>query len=204
MDLGRHFESNQRKLALITDLDSQWAVALAKCREHVRIRLKSRVTFGAHTSTRLGEDPLDYYVSYSYEAILSGNWEWKDAYTLSEQIIRIADSTISTEVEKYNTKKARTDQVKISSADPNDIFYQQLFIENEQDYVREVVINKQIEVIENAVSNDNDLEFFWECIKDGLKPKEISEIMGKTPKQVNKLREKLIKKIRTSQHFEME
>lgn len=204
METGKHFEPNQKKLAALENPDQQWAVALDKCREHIRLRLKRRTTFGAHTTGRLGEDPLNYYISYAYEAILSGDWEWQDEFTLSEQMIRIADSTISTEVEKMGTKKAATEKVTVVQADPDEVFYQQDPVEQEIDTVREIVINKQIAVIEEAITGDNDLEIFWECVKEGMKRKEIAAFMEKTPKQLSKLREKFLKKIKTSPYFEME
>lgn len=162
------------------------------------------MTFGAHTAARLGEDPLDYYISYAFEAILSGDWEWKAEHSLSEQMIRIADSTISTEVEKMHTKKAATEKVKMVDADPAELFYLQDQIEFEIDKVREIVINKQIQVIEEAIAGDDDLELFWECVKEGMKSREIAGFMEKTPRQLSKLREKFIKKIKTSPYFEME
>ena len=204
METGIHFEPNQKRLAALEDRDQQWTAALVKCREHIRLRLKKRTTFGAHTAGRLGEDPVNYYVSYAYDAILSGDWEWKDEHTLSEQMIRIADSTISTEVEKMGTKKAATEKVKIVSTDTDELCYEQDPIEGEMDTVREIVINKQIAVIEEAIAGDEDLEFFWECVKEGKKPREIATLMEKTAKQLSKLREKFIKKIKTSPYFEME
>ena len=201
METGKHFIKNQKKLEALTDCVAQWAAALDKCREHIRVRLKRRTTFGAHTEARLGEDPYTYYISYAYDAILSGRWEWKDGHTLSEQMILIADSTISTEVEKVQTKKEG--EKKVVYDDRETMFYEQ-DIPGESDMVREIVINKQVSTIEETIQGDEDLEHFWECVKEGMKRTEIATYMEISPKQQDKLRERFINKIRKSPYFEME
>lgn len=202
METGKHFIKNQKKLEALPDPEDQWAAALDKCREHIRIRLKRRTTFGAHTEARLGEDPYTYYISYAYDAILSGRWEWKDSHTLSEQMILIADSTISTEVEKVQTKK--TDKKKVVYDDLATMFYEQDEQSGVPDMVREILINKQISTIEEVIKGDDDLEHFWECVKEGMKRTEIAAYMEITPKQQDKLRERFINKIKKSPYFEME
>ena len=202
MERGKYIIKNHKKLDALADPEHQWAVALEKCREHIRIRLKRRITFGAHTERRLGEDPYTYYISYAYDAILSGRWEWKQEHTLSEQMILIADSTISTEVEKVQTKKAS--EIKVVYDDLETMFYEQDPVSAEPDMVREIVINKQISTIEETIKGDEKLEYFWECVKEGMKRTEIAAFMEITPKQQDKLRERFINKIRKSSYFEME
>jgi hypothetical protein len=201
---GKYFEKNHKKLDSIPDIEQLWAAALDKCRDHIKLRLKRRVTFGAHTESRLGENPIDYYLSYAYKAILSGDWEWKDSHSLSEQMVLIADSTISTEVEKMDTKKAQENLLKFTYDDPDTLFYHQDPLPDKFEMVKEILINKQISVLEEAISGDEELELFWECVKDGMKRAEIAAFMEKKPKQVDKLKERLIKKVTTSPYFEME
>src|SRR5690606_25577307 len=102
MNLGPHYESNSSKIASLTDDD--WRVAIKRCDEHVKLRLRQRTLYGAHSPARLGGDPVAYYVGIAIDKVLIGDWEWKDKFTISEQLIRIADSHISTEVEKSTGK----------------------------------------------------------------------------------------------------
>lgn len=204
METGKYFEKNHKKLDSVADIEYQWAIALEKCREHIQIRLKRRTTYGAHTAERLGEDPYDYYAAYAYEAILSGRWEWKDSHTLSEQMILVADSTISTEVEKMESKKEKNNGTKLAYDDIVTLFYGQDILPDKLDMVKEILINKQVSIIEETIKNNDDFENLWECIKDGMKRTEIAAFMEKTPKQLDKIRERFIKKIKESPYFEKE
>lgn len=202
METGKHFSKNQKKLDSTNELENQWIIALGKCRDHIRIRLKRRTVFGAHTDIRLGEDPYTYYISFAYNAILSGRWEWKDSHTLSEQMILIADSTISTEVEKFELEKHKQSE-KIIKDNIKTIFYDQDVISENLDLVKEILIDKQISIIEEVIKGDSDLEYFWECIKDGMKRVDIIAFLEITPKQQDKLRERFIDKIKKSPYFEI-
>lgn len=201
METGKHFESNLKKLQSIPDIDYQWAVAIDKCWEHIRFRLKKKTLYGAHTEERLGMDPFDYYLDYAYVAILSGNWEWKNKYSLSEQMITIVESTLNTEVEKTKTAKARENKTVLVDID---LFYRMEDHSTEVDMTREILFEKQISVIEEAIKGDSDLEYFWECIKDGMKRADITEFMNKTPKQLDKVKERFISKIKNSPFFELD
>ncbi|MBN8853700.1 MAG: hypothetical protein BGO55_11750 [Sphingobacteriales bacterium 50-39] len=196
-DPGKYYDANRRKLEGIDD--SQWTSALKKCQEHLRIKLKRRATFGAHAEKRLGEDPFDYYTHYAYNAIISGNWEWKEGRTLAQQMILIIDSTMSTEVEKTRTGK----EPEMLNGNFDDYFYSDEPLPDEFEFTKEILINKQISVLEEAIKGDQDLEVYWECIKDKMKRAEIAAFMEITVKKQDKLREKLIDKVRQSPYFEM-
>ena len=202
METGKHFINNQKRLDSLTNPELEWAIALEKCREHIKIRLKRRTVFGAHTEERLGEEPYSYYISYAYDAILSGRWEWKAIYTLPEQMILIADSTISTEVEKVENEKKKKVE-KISYDDLNIRFHEQDIIPQDIDSIKEILINKQILIIEETVKGDRDLEYFWDCVKEGMKRADVIEYLEITPRQQDKLRERFISKIKNSPYFEM-
>jgi hypothetical protein len=75
LEKGKHFKKNQKRLQTVTD--DQFAAAIEKCRVHIGFRIKHRTKTGAHTEARLGMDPYDYYLTYAYDSILLGNWEWK-------------------------------------------------------------------------------------------------------------------------------
>jgi len=205
VEIGKYFEGNHKKLDSIVEIDKLWAASLKKCETHIRFRLKNKTLYGAHTHIRLGADPIEYYLTYAYDAILTGKWQWKDKYTLSQQLIVIVDSTLSTEVEKTHTKKAKENTTVFAGEDAETMFYDQEPLPGEEDQImiREILFNKQVSVIEEAIQGDNDLENFWECIKEGMKRVDIAEFMERNPKQIDKLRERLIEKIKDSPYFEM-
>jgi hypothetical protein len=196
-DPGKYYEANLQKLEGLND--PQFKSALNKCLEHLRIKLKRRTTFGAHTESRLGEDPFDYYTQYAYNAIISGNWEWKEGRTLAQQMILIIDSTMSTEVEKTRTGK----EPEMLDGNFDDYFYSDDPLPDEFEFTKEVLINKQVSVLEEVIKGDQELEMYWECIKNKMKRAEIAEFMEITVKRQDKLREKLIDKVRQSPYFEM-
>lgn len=198
MEPGKYFNNNQKKLQALSE--DQVAAAIEKCRVHIGLRINKRTSFGAHTAARLGMDPYDYYVSYAYDAILFGHWEWKDKYTFSQQMIRIAESTISTEVEKVKTKKAKDHKVVLK--DPGDFLFVADPEADQPDMVTEILINKKISIIEETIKGDADMENYWECIKEGMKTDEIAEFLEKTSRQVYKLKEKFVEKIKQSPYFE--
>jgi len=196
-DPGKFYNANLRKLDGLTD--AQFKAALHKCRIHLLVRLKQRSTFGAHTERRLGEDPIDYYTQYAYNAIVSGNWQWKDGRTLGQQMIRIIESTMSTEVDKFRTGKEpqRVDD------EFDDGLYSDDPLPDAFEFTKEILINKQVDVLEEAIKGDEELEMYWECIKAKMKRAEIAAFMEITVKKQDKLREKLIDKVRQSPYFEM-
>lgn len=191
MDVGEFYEKNFKRLTALSDDD--WRIAIKKCKSHVQWRLKQKTLYGAHTSTNLGSEPVDYYVNLSTDKVLSGEWEWKLKFSLSEQLIRIVDSAISKEVEKIRTKKAS--EFKIDYTEDVE-FYDSEDIQDqgsEQDYLQ------RVDSIEKAIKGDGQLEEMWECIKNLYKRSEISELMGLTPKQFDKLKERFIEKVRKNQ-----
>lgn len=198
METGKYFKKNSKKLELVEE--AIWAAALEKCRIHIGMRIRGRTNSGAHTDARLGMDPLDYYLSYAYDAIIQGTWEWKDEYSLSQQMIRIIESTISTEVDKVKTKKSAENKI-ISSGSTD--FWVATDLEDTQDNMVEQILNdKKVSVIDESIKGNEDFECFWECVKDGMRTIQIAEFMEKTPKQVYKIQERFVKKIKESIYFE--
>jgi hypothetical protein len=201
METGKHLLKNHKKLDLLSDIEGEWAIALEKCKNHVQLKLKKKTLFGAHTLSRLGENPIHYYVSNAYDAILSGRWEWKDSHTLAEQMILIADSTISTEVEK--TKSKTSNHVPIIYDDLEIMFYAQEEL-SETDKTSEIISNSQVALIEDRIKDDLTLVIFWDCIKEGMKRVDIAAFMEITPKQQDKIRERFINTIKNTITFEIE
>jgi hypothetical protein len=146
-------------------------------------------------------DPAEYYVQFAYDAIVDGHWEWKDERTLGQQLVRIADNRIGKEVEKYRTEQGGSFSMAGEKMDA--FFYNDDPLPGEPTLVQEAVFNKKIAIIEDAIKGDENLEMFWECVKDGMKREAIATFMEKQPKQIDKLREKLMSKVKSSPHFQL-
>ncbi|NLU92648.1 hypothetical protein [Chitinophaga sp. Ak27] len=205
VETGQYFEWNHRKLDGLQNTDAAWAAAIEKCRREISIRLSKRTHFGAHSTTRLGEDAIDYYVEYAYDAVLSGSWQWKDEYSLSQQLCRIAGSVIDTEVQKFKVQQKNNEAQVIYEGAFDDLetyFYQQEELPVGFNDMDQLIMDQKIREIEELIKGDTNCEVFWDCIKEGMKPAEIAAIMEKTPKQLYKLREVFIKKIQSSPYFE--
>ena len=190
MEFGKFYIKNKKLIDQLTDDDLR--VAIKKCKEHIKIRLKQKTLYGAHTEKNLGESPLEYYLNTAVDKILSGDWEWKEGRTLSEQLIRVIDSQISKEVEKV--KAAKNEKFKIIYDDIEKNFYSlcETIIdkdENEKDY------QDRINLIEKAIIGDQELIDFFDAIKAGYKSSEIAELLGKTVKQLGKVKERLLRRV---------
>lgn len=194
MEIGQYFKSNQKKIAKLNDND--WRVALKKCKEHIRYRLFQKTLYGAHTSTNLGKDPFQYYMDIACDKILFGDWEWQDKFDLAEQLIRIINSYISKEVDKYTTNKEES----IKYADIEDEFYQTPY--EESDDIQENEYSSRLDIIDKAVKGNIELEILWEAIKEGKKRVEIAELLEVDSRRVDKLREKLAFKVKQIKNLE--
>ena len=205
IETGEYFDWNHQKLDALPNLEGEWAAAIEKCRREVSIRLCRRMHFGAHSATRLGVDAIVYYVQFAYDAILNGTWQWKDDFTLSQQLCRIAGSVIDTEVKKFKTEQQKSvQQVKYAGTfdDLTTYLYQPDELPATFNDMDQLILDKKIQDIEDIIKGNTNCEVFWECIKEGMKPAEIALIMDKTKDQVYKLREVFIKKIQSSPYFE--
>jgi len=192
METGKYFYCNQVKISHLTDND--WKVALAKCEEHIKWKLRQKTLSGAHAASSLGADPLDHYLGMAYEKILTGEWEWKDEFTLSQQLIRIADSYISKEVVKATSPKGQA--LKITYKDIEEEFYDLAEPPNNLDESQQ--LENRLKQIEDAASGDENLEFMIEGLKEGKKRVEIAELLGISVRQLDKLREKLMRRVQKS------
>jgi hypothetical protein len=200
-DIGNFFDSNSKKINDISTLE--WKLALIKCEKHLDNRLKMKTLYGAHTSKNLGLDPKEYYMNFAEDALIFGYWQWKDDFDLSEQLIRIIDSRITTIVKSYRSRKLKNekkieegfapDTIEIDYKDVELDFYN-LSSHDEFDTSKAEEYEKKIIEIEKLFKShkDENVEFLWECIKEGKKRNEISDLMGITPKQSDKIREKLM------------
>jgi hypothetical protein len=189
MELGEYYKQNQKRIVSLNETD--WKVALKKCKEHIKWKLKQKTLSGAHSASRLGVDPIDHYLGISYEKILSGEWEWKEEYSLLEQMIRIVDSYISTEVEKEKSKKGKSFQISYKNIEEE--FYD--LAEPPASSEEEVIYMQRLQQIENAIQGDSQLELFMEAVKEGMKRSDIAVLLEINPRQLDKVREKLLRKV---------
>lgn len=204
-DVGSFFESNSHKLDEVSNVE--WEIALRKAEKHLDYRLWNKTIFGAHTVENLKVPAKEYYLNYAYMSILNGSWEWKNDYDLPEQLIRIIDSRISTVVKTYrNAKEKNEERVEegkyklTNSVEIQDIestFYE---LEGEKEISAEELlkIERKYNKIDQFVSKSGDDDFilFWDCVKEGFSRSEIAELIGKTPKQLDKVKEKFLRQLR--------
>jgi len=110
-------------------------------------------------------------------------------------MIRLIDHEISAAVEKYKTTKSKA--LRIEYTDITEEFY--LPDDIEVTIEEEVTFKEQCDALKNAASGDTELEMIYEAICEGMKRADIAELLGKTPKQFDKLKEKLVNKVKKSQ-----
>ena len=194
MILGPYYTNNHKKFSSVTDAD--WKVVLYKCKKHLRIKLKQKTLTGAHAASTVGSDPVEYYMGLAYSKLLEGVWEWKQQFTLLEQMIRAIDSAIGKQVEKYTTKKAEALRITYRD-DITDEFY--VVDDDPFEPGEEQQYKDQADALYDAAKGDTELELIYDAICEGMKRADIAELLGKTPKQFDKLKEKLINKVRKSQ-----
>jgi DNA-directed RNA polymerase specialized sigma24 family protein len=156
---------------------------------------KLKTKFGAHTEKRLKDDPYNHYVKKAFEAIAAGDWEWKDR-PLAQQLIRIMNSHVSTEVEKYRNSKEK----EKTEAPP-------IFVDIESFYniaSDDVELSKeevekyqsQVKLIEEAIQDDDVLVDIWLLKLEGKSRSEIATELDKSPEQIDKQVEKLKRKVK--------
>lgn len=196
MEVGQYYHSNAKRLATLKDAD--WGIALAKCEEHIKLRLRQKTLYGVHSQSSLGADPVDHYLSLAYEKLISGDWEFQ--YDLTEQLIRIIDSYISKAIEHADTAKSQALKIKYTEKDIE--FYEALppsAFNSEGDEADDKKYLARVISVDEAVQGDIELELLWDGVKEGKKRADIAALLEKTPRQFDKLREKLIKKVKSQQ-----
>lgn len=191
MELGKYYDANQKRICLLTDKD--WRAAIKKCKDHLGWKLKQKTLYGAHSSANLGVDPKEYYLSLVLEKLLSGEWEWQTQFSLIEQLIRIINSLISKEVERKQTQ--RSENFKIEYRDIEAEFYDFGDLSDASDSEEIQEYKRRVSIIEDAIHGDQQLLDFWEAVQAGYKRSDTAEILGITPKQLDKVKEKLLRRV---------
>lgn len=170
--------------------DDDWRVVVKKVKNHLRIRKILFSTTGVHSESNFGMSPMDYYLGNAIEKLFDGKWIWKKELTISEQVIRIIDSMISTELEKAVTEKAKSVNIEYVDAF-KDLWLlpTNVNILPSDDIERD--FKEKIELIYKAIEGNDDLELLFLCIQQNMKSKEIAKEMGIPIERVYKLSEKL-------------
>jgi len=164
MELGQYYHSNEKKLAILKEAD--WKVALAKCEDHIKWKLRQKTLYGVHSSTQLGADPVDHYLSLAYEKLISGDWEFKDEMDIAEQMIRIINSYISKAVEHATTSKAEALKIKYADIE-HELYEDRLFESSDHEIDKpsdDKMLQDRIKAIEETVNGDIELEILWDAV----------------------------------------
>lgn len=194
--MGKYYNKNNQRLADISD--EEWVSAIDKCRASVQMRIRGRTKFGLHSEINLGEKAIEKYSGEAILAILEGDWEFKKEFSLSEQLIRIANSKISTIVEKAGNKRDKPTSYCYLNEDQNlvDTFYTEKLELDELDLEEKKKMEEQFKIMEEVAVKDPDFKEFFECVSEGLKSSEIAIIMGKDVGWIYKLTESFKNKLR--------
>lgn len=195
MKLGPYYHRNQQKLALITS--SQWEEALAKSIRYIELKLRRKTLYGAHAGSRLGAEAVDHYVSFAYEKIISGDWDFKDNRDIAEQMIRIIGSAISKAVKHSKTDKAEAYKVEYVPIEHE--FYEREIESGEQTAIYEKMYELMVDGVDQAVDDDIELAIIWDAIKEGKTRSDVAALLDKDPRQFDKLRDKLITMVKKQQ-----
>lgn len=194
IQVGHYYASNQKKIANLSDAD--WRAALSKCKAHIRWRLKQKTLTGVHSASNLGSDPVDYYLGLAYEKIIVGEWEWKEEYSLSVQIIRIINSHISKEVEKAASTKGESFKIVYQDIE-EELYNCDSEFGSETEAIKENNEHEaKLQLIEAAIAGDIQLEIIVEALKEGKKRREIADLLYLELRQFDKLRERLIRTVK--------
>jgi hypothetical protein len=178
-----YFQKKQIKEQLDSITEDEWNEICTRCKHFLKKKLHY-TNYGAHSEKELGIPAVDYYLNEAIGKIFSFEREWKyEKYPIVDQIIRIANSLISKNVEKYR-RKIEKGQIEIRLDDSLEI---NLFEEVYDDRWDELIL-----CIERIVDGDLDLKMHWESIKEGLKSNEIAELFDKQVNYIYRLNEKLI------------
>ncbi len=194
--MGKYYKKNNQRLADISD--KEWISAIDKCRTSVQMRIRGRTKFGVHSEINLGEKAIEKYTGEAILAILEGDWEFKNKFSLSEQLIRIANSKISTIVEKKGNKRDKPTSYIYLNEDQSlvDTFYMEKLEFDELNLEEKKRMEDQFLIMEEVAAKDPDFKEYFECVSEGLKSSEIVIIMEKDVEWIYKLTESFKNELR--------
>lgn len=179
---------------LVAVSDSEWLAAMAKCREHMKLKLKRKTLTGAHSTAVLSMPAHDYYLTNAIQKLYEvDGWDWKfEKFTLTEQLIRIINSMISEQVRKYKVEKANNPAVQFT--DDESVFED--ILTDEEAAEKEAVIDEFLGLTETAIKGDDNLEILYLHLMEGKAYPDIAKEMNMDIKKIYKLAEKLKEKVK--------
>lgn len=179
---------------LIEVPEKEWLVAMAKCREHIKLKLKRKTLTGAHSTATLSMPAADYYLTNSIQKLYEANgWDWKfEKYTLTEQLIRIINSMISEQVRKFKVEKANNPSVQVTD---DESVFEDLLTDDEA-AEKESMIDEFLSITEAAIKGDDNLEMLYLYLMEGKSYPEIAKEMNMDIKKIYKLAENLKEKVK--------
>lgn len=172
----------------ITDIE--WMDVVDKLTTYVHFKLKGRTLFGAHSEQNLGINPVDYYVDEAIGKLFSLEWKWQfEKYSLLEQLQRVVGSMISTNVEKFKTKKEDIilmEEDKLISMEKSEI--------NDYDV-------EYYEIFKNALEecskDDEDLQLYVMALDECISFDEMVTATGFEKKKLYVLQKKMTRRVTT-------
>lgn len=174
----------------------EWRTVVDKLFKFVYFRLKDKTLYGAHTESNLKVNPADYYVDTAIEKLISGEWKWKRELSIDEQLKRIVNSLMSSEVRIYE----------------NNIEKKKLFLFDEvsvgfETYIKESVCEAKRETdkthkifyaaIEECVKNDKELQSYTRAFEVCDTFDEMQKLLHWPKKKLYALQKKLTRKIKS-------
>lgn len=194
--MPKYFKQNNERIKDIAS--EEWIEAIHKCRSAVKNRIKGRTKYGAHSELTLGGKAEEVYTGKAIDLLLEGRWEFKKEFSLTDQLIRIVGSLISTNVEKQDNIRDKPLELSYIGENSNivDEFYNEELQFEELEVEEKKKLEKQFSIIENFAKTDSEYFEFFECVCEQLRPYEIAELMGKDVKSIYRLTETFKKKAR--------
>lgn len=184
------YMKNEEKLKRLTEIShEEWAKIVKDLSKFVQAKLFAKTLYGAHSEKELGVNPIEYYVDESIAKIYE-TWEWKEEYSLLEQLKRIAGSLISENVRKYKANSQTT-----ISIDSEDLFDRLSNIEDESYSEDDDKLFCQI--LEKAAKGDVELELYVLAIHECSSYDEIEQVLGIDKATAYAQQRKLVKKIKS-------
>lgn len=170
--------------------DREWLDVVDKLTTYVHFKLKGRTLFGAHSEQNLGGNPVDYYIDEAIGKLFSLEWKWQfDKYSLLEQLQRVVGSMISTNVEKFKTKKGNItlmEEDKLISMEKPEI--------NDYDVEYYEVFKK---ALEECSKDDEDLQLYVMALDECISFDEMVNATGFEKKKLYVLQKKMTRRVTT-------
>ncbi|MDY0144205.1 MAG: hypothetical protein RBR97_20170 [Bacteroidales bacterium] len=170
--------------------EREWLDVVDKLTTYVHFKLKGRTLFGAHSEQNLGGNPVDYYIDEAIGKLFSLEWKWQfGKYSLLEQLQRVVGSMISTNVEKFKTKKINItlmEEDKLISMEKPEI--------NDYDVEYYEVFKK---ALEECSKDDEDLQLYVMALDECISFDEMVNSTGFEKKKLYVLQKKMTRRVTT-------